>query len=316
MPPPPSDRGAKKRCQSDDKQVGRQSVLEATRAHKALGQHQFGLNNIHQCRLTRSLTSFGAAVRGRSEEGIALIAVLWVLTLLSIIAASLSFEIRSSARIARNVADIAAARAAADAGVQRAILDLVTIPDLKRFRTDGTVYKWRFANSMVHVSVQDEAPKVNLNKAPEFALAALFVSVGVDPGKAQSLADAIADFRDPDSFSRPRGAEDVDYRAIGLAWGPKNAPFQSIEELQQVLGMTAEIYQRVAPNLTIYPIEEAQDLFGSPSRAYSIRTKAEGPNGASFEREAIAQLSGGDLQIGAWRQVDSQAAPERMLHAK
>ncbi len=146
------------------------------------------------------------AMSDKREEGVALVAVLWTLTLLSIIAAALSWESRSSARIARNMADNAAARVAADAGIQRAILDLVTVPDVKKFRTDGAVYVWMFANSTVQISLQDEASKIDLNKAPEAALAALFDSVGVDPVKAQSLADAIADFRDPDNFSRPRGA--------------------------------------------------------------------------------------------------------------
>jgi general secretion pathway protein K len=251
-------------------------------------------------------------MRGQSEEGIALIAVLCTLTLLSLIAISFSLETRSSARVARNAADNAAARAAADAGIQRVILDLVSVPDAKKFRTDGTVYTWRFANSTVHMSVRDEASKVDLNKAPEAALAALFTSVGVDPGKALSLADAIADFRDPDNFSRPRGAEEADYRAAGLAWGPKNAPFQGIDELQQVLGMTPEIYQRVAPNLTIYSIDDAQDLFGSPSRAYSIRAKAEGPNGATFVREAVLRLRGGiPANLLVWRQGARTVSPWR-----
>jgi general secretion pathway protein K len=103
---------------------------------------------------------------GRSEEGIALIAVLWMLTLLSIIAAALSLETRSSLRIARNMAENAAARAAADAGIQRAVLDLVNTPgapaDARGFRTGGRAYAWRFANSTVHISVQDEASKIDL----------------------------------------------------------------------------------------------------------------------------------------------------------
>jgi general secretion pathway protein K len=251
-------------------------------------------------------------MRGQSEEGIALIAVLWMLTLLSVIAISLSLETRSSARIVRNTADNAAARAAADAGIQRAILDLVTVPDAKKFRTDGTVYNWRFANSTVHMSVQDEASKVDLNKAPEAALAALFASLGVDPGKTQSLVDAIADFRDPDNLMRPQGAEEADYRAVGLAWGPKNAPFEGVEELQQVLGMTAEIYQRAAPNLTIYSNDEAQDFFGSPSRAYSIHARAEGPNGATFVREAVVNLRGGiPDKLLVWQQGARTGSSQR-----
>jgi len=133
-------------------------------------------------------------MRDESEGGIALIAVLWTLTLLSIIAAALSLEARSTTRIARNVAENATARAAADAGIQRAILDLET--DSRKFRADGTIYAWQFASSSVQISIKDEVGKINLNQAPETVLAALVSSVGVDLAKAQSLADAIADYRD------------------------------------------------------------------------------------------------------------------------
>jgi general secretion pathway protein K len=249
-------------------------------------------------------------MRERSEEGIALIAVLWMLTLLSIVAAALSLETRSSTRIARNMAENAVVRAAADAGIQRAILDLETSTgaptDTRKFLADGTVYNWQFVNSKVQVSIQDEV-KIDLNEAPEELLAALFDSVGINTD-AKSLAAAIADFRDPDNLPRPGGAELAEYRAAGLAWGPKNAPFQMFEELQQVLGMTPEIYERVASYLTIYSVARVNDptlvgerlteilrntsinsaFFGTP--AYSIRAQAHGSKGAVFVREAVVQL--------------------------
>jgi general secretion pathway protein K len=258
-------------------------------------------------------------MRRRSEEGIALIAVLWALILLSIIAASLSLVTRTDARIARNMADNAAARAAADAGIQRAILDLMAPDAEKKFRVDGTVYDWRFPNSYVRISVQDENGKVNLNRASEELLVALFASVGVDPGTAQSLADAIADFRDADHVRHINGAEDADYRTAGLPWGPKNAPFEDITELRQVLGMTPGIYERVVPNLTVYTLGTAinpdlaserlngtlrqirsRSVLGVSGIAYSIRAEAKGVNGGVFVREAVVQL--GRTRIVAWRQ--------------
>jgi general secretion pathway protein K len=268
-------------------------------------------------------------MRERREEGIALIAVLWMLILLSMMAAALCLELHSSTRIARNMAESAAARAAADAGIQRAILDLVSSPNAltqtRKFRADGTVYSWRFANCLVRLSVQDERGKIDLNQAPEMLLAALIESVGVDRSRAQSLADAIADFRDADNFPRLSGAEEADYRSGGVAWGPKNAPFQSVEELQQVLGMTPEIYARVAPYLTIYSVGVINPaladsrlagilrrvsfnsliLASSPGLAFSVHAEAEGSTGAIFVREAVVQLDPEEtvpVRLLAWRQ--------------
>ena len=263
-------------------------------------------------------------MKGRSEEGIALIAVLWSLVLLSIIAASVSWDARTSTRIARNMADNAGVRAAADAGIQRAILDLIGSAaqnEAGKFRADGTVYFWRFANCTVQISIQDELGKINLNQAPEALFAALFGSVGVELGVAQSLADAIADYRDSDNFARVRGAEEANYRAAGLTWGPKNAPFQTLEELQRVLGITAEIYRRVAPYLTIYSTAAInpslagprlteilrsagfKDFVDSRGLAYSLRAEAKSSNGAVFVREAVVQIMpNGSIPILSWRQ--------------
>jgi general secretion pathway protein K len=278
------------------------------------------------------MQQLGRRAWDRREHGVALIAVLWVLTLLSIVVALLSLETRSDARVARNTVDNAAVRAAADAGVQRAILDLVSFPkatDTRQFRADGTVYSWRFARCLVRLSVQDERGKIDLNQAPEALLAGLIESVGVDRERAQALADAIADFRDADNLRRLNGAEEADYRAAGVAWGPKNAPFQSIEELQQVLGMTSEVYKRTAPYLTVYSlgivnpaladahlngiIKQASFnsliLSNSPGLVFSIRAEAKDSRESTFIRESVVQLDPAQtvpVHVLDWRQGESK----------
>jgi general secretion pathway protein K len=221
-------------------------------------------------------------IKRKGEEGVALIAVLWIVALLSLIAVMLNLETRSDTRVIHNAIDNAAARAAADAGIQRAILDLAASPspptDTSRFRADGTVHNWRFGRSTVQISIQSEATKTDLNSAPESALAALFVSVGVDSMKAQSLAEGIIDFR----LSRPRDS-------LGL----KQTPFQAVEELQQVARMTTAIYNRVVPLITIYNAG-AGTLFGPAQDAYLIRAAAEGPSASNFVREAVVLMAGGN----------------------
>jgi general secretion pathway protein K len=265
----------------------------------------------------------------KGDEGIALIAVLWALVLLSIIAAALSLQTRSGTRIARNMTESAALRAAADAGIQRAILELSDARfsgalDTVKLRPDGTVYAWRFANRIVHYSIQGELGKVNLNQAPQALLVSLFGLAGVDPTRAQSLAGAVADFRDEDNLKRLNGAEGTDYRTAGLAWGPKNAPFETVEELQQVLGMTPPMYARLAPYLTTYSLGFAVDTNVAPERliemlhragfrnfveshggfVFTIRAEAQGSDGGMFVREAVVQLKQDSrIRFLGWRQL-------------
>jgi general secretion pathway protein K len=261
-----------------------------------------------------------------AESGIALITVLCVLVLLSLIAAAISFEARVEAHGSRNIVDIASARAAADAGVQRAILDLSnphSAFDEGKIPADGTEYTWTFADNTVRISIQDEASKLNLNQASPAILVGLFISVGVRPATAQSLGVAIADYRDTDRLRRVLGAEDDDYKAAGLPWGPKNALFQEVDELQQVLGMTPQIYEHVAPYLTVYSVGGGIDpslageqltgilrragfkhFINTPEFAYSIRSVARGVHGAVFVREAVVEVNrdAGRAHILYWQQ--------------
>ena len=257
-----------------------------------------------------SVETVAAALQRNRELGIALIAVLWMLMLLSLVAAVLALELHSDSRIAVNMAENAAARASADAGIHRAILDLQTPESTEnwRVRTDGTLYTWHFDSSVVRISIRDEGSKVDLNQASEAILTALFQLARVSQDKAQALGAAVADFRDPDDLPLVNGAESEAYRHAGLSWGPKNAPFQSAEELQQVLGITPEIYRQVAGQITVYsvtpifidatPHELARFLLEakmnprlSSTPVYSIRSELRRPSGAAFIREIVLQPS-------------------------
>ena len=111
---------------------------------------------------------------------------------------------------------------------------------------------FRFGAGEVRISVEDEGGKIDLNTASEELLRGLFLSTGLDDRAVGELFDAIAEFVDEDQLHRLNGAEDPDYYRAGLAWGAKDAPFEAVEELQQVMGMTRDLYARVAPLLTVH----------------------------------------------------------------
>ena len=69
---------------------------------------------------------------------------------------------------------------------------------------------------------------------------------------AVTLSERIADFRDIDNLRRLHGAEDPEYLAAGLAAGAKDAAFDTVGELGQVLGMTPALAEAVTPFVTVY----------------------------------------------------------------
>ena len=206
----------------------------------------------------------GDATRTSRPRGIALISVLWVLVLMSLIAASFSFTSRTEVNLARNMVENAEAEALADAGVYRAIAGLYKTAAQGGFRVDRTVYLWRFGDGEVRFEISDEGGKVDLNRATDAILGALFRTFELSDQEADALVDGIADFRDTDDQRRANGAEDGDYLAAGLKHDAKDGPFEAVEELQQVLGMNRALYRLAAPALTVYSRRRAPHLPTAP----------------------------------------------------
>lgn len=187
------------------------------------------------------------------QRGVALVLVLWVLTLLSVIAGNFAFSMRGEAQIARNLLSSAQAQAQADAGVQRAWYELMKPPsELNRWTGDGLPREVALADGLMRVSIQDESGKIDLNTASEALLVGLFRSVGMTQEAAVALADGVQDWRDSDKLRRLHGAEEAEYLAAGKGYAPSNAPFETIDELQRVLGMSPQVFRQLEPALTVH----------------------------------------------------------------
>ena len=199
------------------------------------------------------------------RRGIALVIVLWGLVLLAVIAAAFTTETRTGVTLARNHLENAKAKALADAGVHAAVLGLHRRQVEKRWRADGTVYSMASGEGEVAIVIADEAGKIDLNRAPDELIQGLFTAVGLAAAEAQALTAAIADFRDGDDETHAGGAEDAEYSAAGFAWGPKNAPFEAVEELHQVLGMTRQVYALASPGLTVHSRSKGVDVTVAPA---------------------------------------------------
>ena len=190
---------------------------------------------------------------GQSERGIALILVLWVITLLTVIAGSFVYGARSTALVAGNLVSIAKTRALADAGVHRGLYELVKpAADAERWKADGRTNLFSLDDAEIRLVMRDESAKIDLNAASDALLKGLLLSAGQAEEQANQILDAILDWRDPDDLVHPQGAERDRYEAMGLPYIPANAPFQTVDELQRVIGITPELYRKLAGALTVF----------------------------------------------------------------
>lgn len=189
---------------------------------------------------------------GGRQKGVALILVLWVIVLLTVMAASFSKSMRRETGIVLNARNRAEAGAVAEAGIYQAVVMLAQADQEKQWRVDGTVYEFTFAGSRVRVRIYDEAGKFDLNRTEEARLITMVESTGLEYEEAVKIVDVILDWRDTDDFKRLNGAEEEEYRGADLSYGPRNKPFQTIEELQLVLGVEPDLYAKLKPMITVY----------------------------------------------------------------
>lgn len=197
------------------------------------------------------------------QHGVALILVMWITTLLAILLGSFALIARTENLEARHLFDTTRTRYAAEAGLNFAVFQLRLPDPMLRWVADGRPNEFEYEGFKITVAVTDDSGKIDLNTADVNILTAMFVGNGIDPTKAEQLAAAIIDWRDPDDIITPNGAESNEYKAAGYAYVAANKPFTTVSEVQQVIGMNYEIYRRIEPALTLYTGR------GNPSAAYA-----------------------------------------------
>lgn len=188
------------------------------------------------------------------EDGLILVVVLWALIVLSVLAAGFAIATRTYTRAAFNIATSTRLAAAADAGINRAILQLID-PVRRTERIDGLAfpYSCRFNDEVtLAVRVTDESGKIDLNYGDERLLRKLITAAGMSNADAAATVDRIVDFRDSDDLRRPFGAEAPDYRAVGLGYGPANRELLSIDELEQVSHLPTNLVAAIRPFVTVH----------------------------------------------------------------
>lgn len=182
----------------------------------------------------------------------ALLYVLWTISLLTIIASATLSSGTVSYRLARNMAEQAQQEALAQAAVNRAVLALMDRRPERRWRVDGMPQEFMFATTRITVTIQDELGRVDLNHADAPLVKSVFRAAGLSVQATDAVTDKVLDWREQGPLKRLHGAKAPEYSAAGLPHRPRNGPFQSMDELRLVLGVTEKIFARAEPMLTIY----------------------------------------------------------------
>ena len=222
----------------------------------------------------------------RRQRGFALLVVLWSMPLLALVGTHVTATGRVEAQLAGNLRQAAVAEAAADGATYEAIFHLLdTAP--RRWLPDGLPREIALpGGGLAVVTVRSEAGKVNPNIATMGLWKALLGQLGADPAAAASLAAAILDWRTIGPRPRPGGAKEPQYRAAGRDYAPPGRPFESIEELGLVLGMTPALADRLAPYLSLYQNGAPDPRMADPLVLRAMADAADVGQDAELDAEA------------------------------
>lgn len=172
-----------------------------------------------------------AISRRRSERASALLAVLWIVALLSMLVATTSLLVMQDVDTVGTRRQMFRARMLAEMG-----LAVAAHPDVKP--DDPLLHQQVAEGEGFDVEIRGEDGRLNPNaliqRQDRDTLRRVFRYWGLDLQQAEGLIDAMIDWVDQDSFTMPKGAE---FRQYGVPGLPFNRPFRSIEEMALVRGM-------------------------------------------------------------------------------
>ena len=173
------------------------------------------------------------------RNGLVLIAVLWILAVMTAIVAVVGQTSRLNMKMAMTATDEVRCKWACRAGTENAIG--ILNEDLKD--SDCLADLWSdndedfndvlMERCRYNVRVYDEAGKLNINMATKDQLMAL-------PYMEQEIVEAIVDWRDSDDDPQSTGAEAGYYENLPIPYKIRNGPLKTVRELLQVKGVTEE----------------------------------------------------------------------------
>lgn len=188
----------------------------------------------------------------QSQQGAALISVLWLSVILTLIATTMTAQQRNQIDTVRQQQQQLVAQHALAAAEQWLLYQILTQNISTRHAELPLPTRWHFNGQQVSLQLQPEDYRMNLNFAQSAALMQLFNALQLPLLTQQALADRIMDWRDSDDLHRPQGAEATQYAEQNRPEPPANRPFSHLSELPLVLGLSPTLAQQMQPFVSLH----------------------------------------------------------------
>lgn len=191
--------------------------------------------------------------RFHQTTGVALVIVLWIVMVLSLLISGFAFTMQVETQVASFSRKELKAEMLARSGIEVAKMQLLLhdkTPAEAGF--DALNQTWAtntelfvdhaLGDGKFNVTITDEERKLPINRLANDQLRRLMYVLGVDPLDGDVIVDSIIDWVDPNDLHQLNGAENDYYQSLSPPYRCKDGPFDRIQELLLVRGVTKEIF--------------------------------------------------------------------------
>ncbi len=189
------------------------------------------------------------------QQGFVLLVVLWVITSAVLLVASFNAAVRSGAASAVSEIGLTKSQALLDAGVEIAAAHLIDQDETRRWVGNGSKHPVAFGGAELTIAVTDSNGLIDLNKSDEKLLRAFFQKFTKSGQKAAQYTDFILRARAEASGDKAKqNLQQVNDAVTGASPGvPSQSPaFIDVSQLGRSKGMPHDVFDRIAPFLTVY----------------------------------------------------------------
>jgi len=260
----------------------------------------------------------------RERRGFALMLVLWLIVVLGLVSTAIVVGTREAAAMSGNARARVVARYAAESGVAVATAEIESALDTRPDTAERQRYldhldaalsqrgETAFGEAVFAVTLVDVSARLDVNNADEQSLARFFAQF--DPSSATGTARAIRRFIDRDAVTGGVGSQSNPGSSALIA----ARTFRSLDELEQVPGVSLGLLRAAAPYLTVdgdgkinrvtasdtVMIAAGGSVQDEPSRVIVVSRGWRRGHSLTHEIQAVYAIAGNQLTLVRWTERD------------
>ena len=204
-----------------------------------------------ECRQTDErdelMTSPANMVARKNEQGAVLVAVLWLVTVITLLVVSLGRDVRSNVDLARLEIDRLRTQAVLESAVEVAVAKLLAAGNKINIAWDGRAENINLGSASVEIRIVDASGLVDISRAKPDLIHALFDKVLGAGADSNALVEAILD-RQPKGERKPSA----------------ELPFQAVDEVYELANGNSQLVDKLMPFIGLYSKDGRVNVRSSP----------------------------------------------------